>query len=135
MSAELTKTNEVAPGQPAAEVQENTHEPSRFQSPLVDIFAQEDALVVVADMPGLTNEGISVDVEKDVLTLKGIAPAAEPANYTWREYEPTSYFRQFRLGNKIDQSRIAAEYRQGVLRVTLPLAEETKPRQVSVTVG
>ena len=139
MSAELTQTqteNEVTPGQPTAEVQERTNAQVCYQEPLVDIFQNAESLVVVADMPGLTNEGISVDVEKNVLTLKGtptVAPEATP--YKYREFAPTGYFRQFRLGDNVDQTGIAADYRHGVLRVTLPLAAETKPRQVTVKVG
>lgn len=133
---EMTRTNSVTTQATPVDVQE-THQPERFVAPLVDIWEKEDALVVVADMPGLTQEAITIGVEKDVLTLRGSRAATQTQGpeLIWREFEPTGYFRQFRLGNRIDQARISAEYRHGVLQVVLPFAEETKPRQIAVKVG
>lgn len=130
--AELTvKTNNEQ-----QDLQEQTHEPERFRTPVVDIYEEDGGLRVIAEMPGLERDGIAVSVEKDILTLKGTSPRESvDREYAYREFAPTSYFRQFRLGNKIDQAKIGANYKHGVLDVRLPFAEETKPRQIEVAVG
>ena len=106
----------------------------RAIAPAVDIYERGNELVVLADMPGLTKDAISVSTEKGVLTIKGDKKESVDRDYTWREWEPNTYFRQFRLGEKINQSKITAEYKQGVLELVLPMAEEQKPRQVDVKV-
>lgn len=119
-----------------ATASESTHEPERYITPLVDIFETDGQLSVVADLPGVAEESINVSVEKDVLTIKATPTKSEGrGEAVWREFESTGYFRQFRLGNKIDQGAIKAEYRHGVLRLTLPFAAESKPRQISVKVA
>jgi HSP20 family protein len=121
---------------PVATSQEATHEPERYLSPAVDIYEKEGVgLVVLADMPGLTQDAITLSVEKDVLTIKGVVKPAVEREFVYREFEPVGYFRQFTLGNKINQTSINAEYKHGVLRLTLPFAEEVKPRQIEVKVA
>lgn len=115
--------------------QESTHEPDRYVTPAVDIFEEQNGLVVVADMPGLTQDAISISVEKDVLTIKGVTKEAAERGYIYREFEPVGYFRQFTLGNHINQTGIKAEYKHGVLRLVLPFAEESKPRVIDVKVA
>ncbi len=90
---------------------------------------------MLADMPGLTQDAITLSVEKDVLTIKGVVKPAVEREFVYREFEPVGYFRQFTLGNKINQTSINAEYKHGVLRLTLPFAEEVKPRQIEVKVA
>lgn len=119
-----------------AERTEQTHEPERYVSPAVDIYEKEDGLYIAADMPGLEQDHVELSVENDVLTLRGTpAKATVDEDYLYREYRPVGYFRQFRLGRKIDQSRVAAAYRNGVLNVSLPFAEEAKPRKITVAVN
>jgi HSP20 family molecular chaperone IbpA len=103
--------------------------------PAVDIYERDTELVVLADMPGLEKENITVSTEKGVLTIRGSRGDVMERDYNWQEFDRTSYFRQFRLGDKIDQTRIVAEYKQGVLTVKLPISDEVKPRQVDVKVG
>jgi HSP20 family molecular chaperone IbpA len=114
---------------------ESTHEHERFTTPLVDIYETEKGLSVVADLPGLTEDQINISVDKDILTIRATAPPPTPREYAWREFETTGYFRQFRLGNKIDQGSIKAEYSLGVLRLSLPFAAEVKPRQIAIKVA
>ena len=114
---------------------QDTHEQERYASPAVDIFESPNGLVVVADVPGLTEEDLSISVEKDVLTIKGTPPKGRSDDALYREFEATGYHRRFQLGKKIDQQNIQAEYKAGVLRITLPLAVEAKPRSIPVKVG
>lgn len=114
---------------------ESTIEPDRYVTPAVDIYETETGLRVVADLPGLTSEDIDVNVEKDVLTIKGVTRQAPLPDRVYAEFEPVNFYRQFTLGKKIDQTGIAAEYKNGVLNLQLPFAAEVKPRRVEVRVG
>jgi HSP20 family molecular chaperone IbpA len=114
---------------------EDTREPERYVTPAVDIYEVENGLVVVADMPGLEKEDVDVATDKDILTIKGRARQAIEREWAYQEFQPTGYFREFRLGNKIDQGKINAEYSGGVLKVQLPFAEEVKPRKIDVKVA
>jgi HSP20 family protein len=111
---------------------ETTRDQERFTIPPVDIYEENDGLVVVADMPGLERENLEISVEQDVLTIKGTHIETGERDFIYREYTSSSYFRQFTLGNKIDQTAINAEYRHGVLRLRLPFAESAKPRTIEV---
>jgi len=127
----LEAVKETAP----AENREATHAPERYAAPAVDIYETKEGLHVVADLPGLTKEDIQISTEKDVLTIKGVRREVPERDYIHREFQPVSYFRQFTLGNKIDQTGIRADYKNGVLRLVLPFAQEVKPRQIEVRVA
>ena len=102
--------------------------------PDADIFEADGAIVVLADMPGLDDKAVTVELENDVLTIRGRAPAAgaEPAQPLVREFCERDYERSFAINTEIDREHIRAQMRNGVLRVTLPLAAEVKPRQIAV---
>lgn len=127
----LEKTTETTP----TKTREATHEPERYIAPSVDIYESGEGLHVVVDMPGLASDDIHVSTEKDVLTIKGVRRERAERDYLYREFEPQGYFRQFTLGNKINQGAIKAEYKHGVLKLLLPFAEEVKPRQIEVRVA
>lgn len=132
--AEATVVRPVEANEPTT--QESTHEPDRYITPVVDIYENEGVgLVVLADLPGLASDDVTLSVEKDVLTIKGVVRESVERPWVYREFTPVGYFRQFTLGKKIDQGAIKAEYKHGVLRVTLPFAEEAKPRQIEVKVA
>jgi len=114
---------------------EGTRTRERYVTPPVDIYEMPDGLVVTADVPGVTHEQLDVRVDNHILTIRGQAhrtPAAEP---TYREYELVNYFRQFELSDKVDESKITADLQHGVLTLTLPKAEEAKPRKIEVAVS
>lgn len=111
---------------------EETRSPERYITPPVDIVESKEGLRITADMPGAKRESIDISVEEDVLTLRG-ALEYEPGRRTsLREFGPVNFFRQFKLGTHIDQEKIAAEFRNGVLTVRLPLAEKARPRRITV---
>ena len=120
---------------PAQTAVAETREESRALTPPVDIFEIADALVVVADMPGVDKDALDLNVENDILTIKGVAKTAGNGDPLYKEYELTQYFRQFQLGESVDQERIRAEMRGGVLTVHLPKAEKAKPKKISVQVA
>ncbi len=102
--------------------------------PDADIYEADGAIVVLADMPGLDDKAVTVELENDVLTIRGRAPAAgpEPAEPLVREFCERDYERSFAINTEIDREHIKAQMKNGVLKVTLPLAAEVKPRQIAV---
>lgn len=114
---------------------ESTRNRERYITPAVDIYETADGLVVVADLPGVDQNRLDVRVDNDVLTIRGMSQHAATGDAVYREYELVNFFRQFELGEKIDQSRISAELKHGVLTLHLPKAPAAKPRQIAVNVA
>jgi len=102
--------------------------------PSVDIFEAEDSLTLLADLPGVTRDGLTIDLKDNVLTLKGVVKPALPANCNvlYREYQEGDYYRQFSISDAIDQQKISAILKDGVLNLTLPKVEKPKPRTIEV---
>ena len=111
--------------------------PGRIFSPQVDIFEDDHALTIVADMPGVPSDNVSIDLKEDVLALTGTPSLSIPEQeeVVLQEFEMGKYFRQFRLSEVIDQANIKAQLDHGVLRVTLPKIGPAKPRKVPITEG
>lgn len=114
---------------------ERTRNHERYVAPPVDIYETPDGLVVLADLPGVSQDGLDVRVDNNVLTMRGQARHTVAGEVTYREYELVHFFRQFELSDKVDQSRITADLKCGVLTLQLPKAAEAKPRQIEVRVG
>jgi len=112
-----------------------TRDDAVYIAPPVDIFENEDSLIVVADLPGVQKEGVDIRVEDDILTIRGIAKYTQPATALRQEFSLQNYYRQFQLSDEVDQSKISAESNNGVLTITLPKAEKSKPKQIDVKVG
>ncbi|SLN37177.1 Spore protein SP21 [Roseovarius litorisediminis] len=103
-------------------------------TPAVDIFEKGDTTVIIADMPGVASDGVDVTLERQVLTLRGTVKPQAPEGYRRlsSEYREGDYLRVFTLSDNIDQAKINAEFRNGVLRLELPHAAEAKPKKISV---
>jgi HSP20 family molecular chaperone IbpA len=91
--------------------------------------------MVMADVPGATREQLEVRVDIHILTIRGQVTEKSMPSSTYREYELVSYFRQFELSDKVDESKITADLKHGVLTLNLPKAEEAKPRKIAVSVS
>lgn len=101
--------------------------------PAVDIYETQDALTLVADMPGVSPENVDIDLRDDQLTIRGtITVEGKGETVLLREYGVGDYYRQFTLGRIIDQSKIEAAMKDGVLTLTLPKVDKAKPRKVEV---
>jgi len=111
---------------------EPKHHQERYVAPPVDIYETQEGLVVLADLPGVAKEALDVRVEQHRLTIRGQARHGVPGEAVSREYALVNFFRQFELTENVDQSQITAELKNGVLTLTLPKAEEAKPRQIVV---
>jgi HSP20 family molecular chaperone IbpA len=128
--AEGTTDQGPAEGAPAG--REGTRSRDVFAPPPVDIYEDEQGLVVVADLPGVEPGALDVRVEQGVLTLLGRARALATGTPLHREYELTDFFRQFQLPEEIDAGRIEAALTQGVLTLRLPRAAPAPPRRIQV---
>ena len=106
-------------------------------APDVDIYEKDDAILVLCDMPGVDEQHVDVTLENDVLTLTGYQETAEPEDITllYRGYASGVFQRSFTLSTEVDRNKIGARIRQGVLQITLPKAEEAKPRKITVSAG
>ena len=112
-----------------------TREDSRHLIPPVDIYETGDALVVVADVPGATQETVDINVEGGVLTIKAKPTYGRQGEPHLEEFGLINFYRQFHLPEAVDQNGIQAQYKHGVLTITLPKAEAAKPKQIKVNVG
>ena len=107
-------------------------------APSVDIYETPNELVVKADLPDVNEKDIDVRVENNLLTIRGerkFEKSVSEENYLRVERTYGSFSRSFSLPNTVNPEAIGAEYKNGVLTVKLPKREESKPRQVKVTVN
>lgn len=108
--------------------------PARYFVPFTDIFETADALTIVTEMPGVEKDRIDVTVRDDVLYIEG---RIDFSNYTdlqpvYTEYNVGHYARRFALSDRIDQGKITAEIKDGVLTLVLPKAAEAKPKKIEI---
>jgi HSP20 family protein len=110
---------------------------SRPWSPAVDILETEDAVTLKADLPDINTEDLDIRVEDGTLTLKGQRKFVRDENvkgYHRIERSYGEFIRTFAVPNTVETDKVAAEYKNGVLTVTLPKKETAKPRQVKVEI-
>ena len=106
--------------------------------PRVDVAESEHAFTVHAELPGLRKEDIQVTLEDDMLTIAGerkYEDAQKDDQFYRRERAYGTFRRSFGLGTEVDADKIAANYKDGILTLTLPKSEAAKPRQIDVTVS
>jgi HSP20 family protein len=116
------------------ENKEETTIPTRMFLPAADIFEGQNDLTLILEMPGVEKNNVDVHVEGGVLIVEGRLDLTKYQGMQplYTEYNIGHYSRSFRLSSKIDQSKIAAEMKDGVLTLKLPKAEEAKPRSIQV---
>lgn len=111
----------------------NQSESREAYLPRCDIYERQDAIVVLADMPGVDEKGAEVRLEKNVLELIGrVNKRSERHRYERCEYGEGDYYRNLRLSDGIDTERIEASMKNGVLRVVLPKSQKHRPRKIEV---
>jgi HSP20 family protein len=107
-------------------------------TPPVDIYEVEGGLVIKAELPGLQREDIDVNIENNTLTIRGerkLDNAIKQESFHRVERAYGSFSRSFSLPNTVDPAKVGAEFKNGVLAVTLPVREEAKPRTISIDVA
>jgi len=107
-----------------------------YFTPPVDIFETEEAITLMADVPGASQEGLDIDLREGILTITADVPEPEKkGDVVYKEYDVGGFTRRFQIGKEIDQEKITAELDSGVLTLNLPKAESLKPRKIPVSVG
>ena len=113
--------------------------PSEDLVPAIDVSERADGFVVKAELPGVRKEDIDVNMENGVLTIsaetKSDTEEKEGDRVIRQERRYGKYVRSLRLGTQIDETKVEASYKDGILNLVLPKAEEVKPKKISVNVG
>ena len=105
-------------------------------APPIDIFENESEVLVIADVPGVASDGVSVNFENHQLIITASASMPEvDGSPLFREFADVDYRRAFELAPGIDAGKISAELRGGTLRIHLPKSEALKPRKITVSAG
>ena len=104
----------------------------------VNIVENEDNYTLTAEVPGMKEKDIDLEVKDGLMTLKGHVEESqekEETHYRMREFSRRSFERSFRIGEGVDLDKISAKLENGILTVALPKKEEAKPRTVKVEIG
>jgi len=102
--------------------------------PDVDIYETEKEIILLADIPGVTADRLNISLKDNILTLDGEVEPLESKDETeiFKEFETGRYYRQFTMSQIIDQSKIEAELKDGVLKLVLPKVAAATPRKIVV---
>lgn len=106
-------------------------------TPAVDIYETENSLVVTAEIPGVSEKDIDVRIENNQLVIKGerkFEKETKEENYHRIERIYGNFYRSFSLPNTVDTEKVRAEYKNGVLKITINKREEVKPKQIKIEV-
>jgi HSP20 family protein len=99
----------------------------------MDAWREGDQFIVELDLPGIQGDSLSLDVERNVLTVRAERPGPDPDREMVSAERPRGVFsRQLFLGDTLDADQIQASYHDGVLRLTIPVAEKAKPRRIKI---
>jgi HSP20 family protein len=104
-------------------------------SPAVDIFETEGEIIVKAELPGVDRKDIALNLENNVLTLKGerrFEKETKEENYHRIERAYGAFSRAFSIPTTVDEEKIRADYRDGILKIALPKKEQAKPKQIRI---
>ena len=106
--------------------------------PAVDIEEDKDSITLKADLPGINKEDVRLSFENGILTLEGERKSEREEkhkNYHRVERSYGSFVRSFNLGTGVDANRIKANYKDGVLEVSIPKSEKAKPKAIDINIG
>jgi HSP20 family protein len=102
----------------------------------MDAWREGDAFFVEFDLPGIDQDSLDLDIERNVVTVRAQRPAVDPNREMLATERPRGVFsRQLVLGENLDTDRIEAAYHEGVLRLHIPVAEKAKPRKITIGRG
>jgi len=104
-------------------------------SPAVDIYETENEIQVQAELPGVDRKDIALNLEKNVLTLKGerrFENETKQENYHRIERAYGAFSRSFSIPAIVDEEKIRADYKDGILKISLPKKEQVKPKQIQI---
>ena len=128
------RTSTAPPSEPAARQSPAPRAVAERVTPCIDIYDGPEGLIFEADLPGVAEQDLVIQVEDNVLNLFGrVTPTVpEGARPIHSEYRPGDFARSFILSDEVDRARITASFRNGVLRVSLPRAERGRTRKIEI---
>lgn len=132
--AELEKTREVKRQELDQNITTERTKPGALYIPNVDICEDKDSLVLYADVPGAGEGDIKVTLENDILTIEAkVAPEKRDMHrLVYAEYGIGDFYRSFTITEAVDRDKIEARLKDGVLKIILPKAEASKPKQIRI---
>ena len=126
------QSSEIQAREKAEVVTEDTR-PGLLFKPDVDILEHPDAFMILADLPGASEESVDIQLEKGILTLDArVAAPGEERPLRYAEYREGGYHREFRISDDIDAAGVSAKMRDGVLEPRLPKSAKSRPRRIEV---
>jgi len=132
-NAVQTTSSDTARSRPAP--QQEQQQP--FVVPPVDIFEDDHAITLLADLPGVQRDQLHLRIDGETLVLEATARTSGPGDMqlVYGEAQYPTYRRQFTLSRELDTERVQAQLRDGVLCLTIPKSEDARPRRIQVQVG
>ena len=124
---EITKRQETSPT-----AREEMRSQTRYMTPAVDICETDENLVLIADMPGVEEKGLDIQLDKGILTLQGDLRLERKGQLLFHEFSSDNYYRQFKLPEQLDTEKATAKLTNGVLTLTIPKFEAAKPRRIEI---
>ncbi len=107
-----------------------------FRSPALDLYQNNDDVIALVELPGMRKEDIEISLHDGTLTISGERKSETPDGAAERTERYVGKFRRsITLPARVDASKVSATYRDGILTVTLPKAEEARPKQIQVDAG
>ena len=106
--------------------------------PAVDVYEDKDNVFVEASLPGIDEKDVEISVENDILTIEGKTEQkseVEEKNYYRKEMRSGAFHRQVALPHAVQGDKAKADYAKGMLKITLPKREETKPKSIKISVN
>lgn len=107
----------------------------RTVMPPVDIYENDDEILLHAEMPGVTKESVKINIDNGNLSLSGVRKLGQVGAVTWQEFSDVEYQRTFAVPQNIEVAKVKAELKDGILCLHLPKAESAKPRVIEITTG
>ncbi len=133
MSTDVTRAPERNPAEAAPEATRSRP----VWRPLTDIVETKDGIQVIVELPGVSPQDVDLTVEKRVLTIRARAQTIEPERLrlVHAEYQPGDFERAFTFSDEFDLERIDAQMKNGVLTLTVPRTEATRPKSITIKAG
>ncbi len=102
-------------------------------APVVDIYENEDEILLHADMPGVMKDEITINVDNGKLEISGARHLQSKGTGSWKEFDDVEYRRVFSVPQSIDVGKVNADFKEGVLRLHLPKTEAAKPHRIEIS--
>lgn len=104
----------------------------KYTSPAVNVQQKDDRFIFEMGLPGLSKKDVTINIENNILTVSSAKEMDKETKYRLREFNYGKFERRFRISDKIDQEKIDAQFKNGVLIITLHKKEEQTPKSIEI---